>query len=182
MLGASGRRHFSVNAFALGLVIGGSVSAVVLLVVGSVFHALLPAMARWVMLALLLAAFVARYLGIVRFAVPENRRLVPETVFRHGSFFAPLQFGIEMGTGARTYVTSNLPYMLALLVLLVADVPAGLAAGVGFGIGRALMTWAATWSPETSAWHEKWARRTGVVAAMLMIVFLVLVVVVGVSG
>jgi hypothetical protein len=142
---------------------------------------LLPSLVRWAILALLLAVFVARYLGIVRFPVPENRRLVPETVFRHGAFFAPLQFGIEMGTGARTYVTSNLPYMLALMVLLVADIPAGLAAGVGFGVGRALMTWAATWSPETSAWHEKWARNNGVFAAALMVAFLGLVVVVGVS-
>ncbi|WP_206061151.1 hypothetical protein [Nonomuraea basaltis] len=152
--------------------IGGVASATVLLIVGAVLQSVLPPAVRWGLVVVGLAVLVARHLGWVSFPMPENRRLVPETVFRLGRFVAPLQFGIEMGTGARTYVTSNLPYMLALMVALVADLGGGLLAGVGFGIGRALMTWGAGRMPHTSDWHAKWTQRSGLVGALLMMVFL----------
>jgi hypothetical protein len=178
VLGASVRRHYSVGAFAIGAVIGGLVSASALLIAGSVFRLVLPEPIRWGLLFALLSLFVARQFGAVRFPVPENRRLVPETVFRLGYFFGPLQFGIEMGTGARTYVTSNVPYMLAVMVLLTADVGAGLASGAGFGVGRALMAWGSTQQRDTGEWHAKWSRSSTMLSAMLLAVFLVLAVLV----
>lgn len=127
-------------AFGLGLVAGGVLSAFGIVVVGSLLRPLLPVWLSW---SLVLAAFVviaAREVGLIGFRLPQNARLVPETVFRHGPFWGPFEFGLEMGTGMRTYVTSGLPYVVLLAIGLLASWPAALVAGVGFGLGRFVMT------------------------------------------
>lgn len=126
-------------AFGLGLVAGGIVSALVLVTVGSIVRLLLPV---WAWAALVAAWFVViavREVGLVSFGLPQNARLVPESVFRHGRFFGPFEFGFEMGTGVRTYVTSGLPYVALFLVALFASPAMALLAGIGWGLGRTLM-------------------------------------------
>lgn len=111
-----------------------------LVVVGSLIRLLAP---WWVWATLAVAWFAVmavRELGLVSFAMPQNARLVPESVFRHGRFWGPFEFGLEMGTGVRTYVTSSLPYVAILLVAVFATPLGALLAGIGFGLGRTLMT------------------------------------------
>jgi hypothetical protein len=71
--------------------------------------------------------------------LPESRRQIPAAVFGGGLVRGAFRFGLEMGSGVRTYVPSPAPYVLALVVLL-GWLPLALAllAAVGFGIGRAL--------------------------------------------
>src|SRR5919198_5663269 len=116
------------------------ITALVLVVVGSLVRAPVPPPARLAVVGLALIAVLLRQLGVLRFTLPENRRLVPETDFRLGRHLGPLQFGLEMGTGVRTYLPSGLPYVGAVAVLMTASVPLALCAGAGFGLGRALMT------------------------------------------
>lgn len=112
----------------------------VLLVAGSLLRVPLPEPVRPAVVAAALGAVLLKEAGVLRITLPENRRLVPESVFRLGRHLGPLQFGIEMGTGARTYLPSGLPYAGAVAVLLLASAPGALCAGAGFGLGRALMT------------------------------------------
>lgn len=110
------------------------------LVLGSLLRLAAPPTVWVVLLVAWFVVVAVREFGVLSFALPQNARLVPATVFRHGRFFGPLQFGLEMGTGLRTYVTSGLPYVLLPLVALLASPVAALVAGMGFGLGRSLMT------------------------------------------
>ncbi|QKV79753.1 hypothetical protein [Amycolatopsis sp. Hca4] len=143
-------------AFGAGLVSGGALTALVLLVAGSLLRAPLPAAACWAVVAAALGAVLLRDAGVWSFRLPENRRLVPDTVFRLGRHLGPLQFGFEMGTGARTYLPSGLPYVAAIAVALTAPLPAALAAGAGFGLGRALMTTANLRYDAERGWDGEW--------------------------
>lgn len=132
------------------------ITSTVAVVAGSLVRAPLPLPARWAVIGAALCAVLLNEWGLVSFALPENKRLVPESVFRLGRHLGPLQFGLELGTGARTYLPSGLPYVAAVAVLLAASLPAALVAGVGFGLGRALMTTAnLRYSPDRS-WDEEW--------------------------
>ncbi len=143
-------------AFCAGLVCGGALTATVLVVAGSLLRAPLPDLGRWAVVAAALGAVLLREAGVWSFRLPENRRLVPDTVFRLGRHLGPLQFGIEMGTGVRTYLPSGLPYVAAVAVAFTAPVPAALCAGAGFGIGRALMTTANLRYGADNAWDGEW--------------------------
>jgi hypothetical protein len=61
-------------------------------------------------------------------------------VFDHGAGQGAFQFGFEMGTGVRTYVSTSTPYVL-LLTVLIARIPVShaLLAGFGFGSARAMI-------------------------------------------
>ncbi|MEV6879650.1 hypothetical protein [Amycolatopsis sp. NPDC051128] len=172
-------------AFCAGLVCGGALTAFVLVVVGSLLRAPLPAALGWAVVAVALAAVLLRETGVWSFRLPENRRLVPDTVFRLGRHLGPLQFGLEMGTGARTYLPSGLPYVAAIAVALTASVPAALCAGAGFGIGRALMTTANLRYDADNGWDGEWwahGRKLKVLTGAAFVVPLATIAVTASSG
>src|SRR2546430_16206479 len=115
-------------------------TATVVVVAETVVRVPFPEPVRWALVAAVVLAGALEEAGVVSYRLPENRRLVPESVFRLGRHLGPLQFGVEMGSGARTYLPSGLPYVAAVAVLLLAPVPAAPCAGGGFGLGRAPMT------------------------------------------
>jgi hypothetical protein len=154
-------------AFCLGLLTGGALMSLALLVVGSLVRLALPLGVRVAVVGLLGVAVVLRELGVLRFPVPENRRLVPESVLRLGRFFGPYQFGLEMGTGARTYLPTGLPHAVALAVALLAGVWPALLAGLGFGIGRAAMIVANLRYTDDNAWDGQWVAHHRRITALL---------------
>jgi hypothetical protein len=80
-----------------------------------------------------------RELGVVRIRLPQNARQIPQDVLRRDLRRGALQFGFELGTGVRTYVSASAPYVLAVAVFLAGQrLPVALLAGLGFGVGRAL--------------------------------------------
>ncbi|MFB9908565.1 hypothetical protein [Allokutzneria oryzae] len=160
-------------AFCAGLVVGGMLTATALVVVGSLIRAPLPDAARWTIVAVALTAVLLRDFGLVRFTLPENRRLVPESVFRLGRHLGPLQFGVEMGTAVRTYLPSGLPYVGGLVVLLTASFPAALCAGVGFGIGRALMTASNLRYGNDGEWDHEWVKHARSLAILMTVAFVI---------
>ena len=105
--------------------------------------------------------------------LPQRRALIPQVVFLRSPALGFARFGLEFGSGVRTYVTSAAPYGLAALVLGATDGPlAGLLVGAGFGLGRALAPLQALgadearWSADVAA-TSRFAERAGsvVVAA-----------------
>lgn len=124
------------GVFSTGLVLGALLSATVLWL-ASGLAAPLPADWRAGATAALGLLAVARDAGVLRLRLPQNARQVPQDVLQRHLARGALQFGFEMGTGVRTYVSASLPYALALGVLLANDAGVALLAGVGFALGRA---------------------------------------------
>ncbi|TDC58394.1 hypothetical protein E1281_01770 [Actinomadura sp. KC345] len=124
--------------FTLGLLLGGTlVAAVVWLLSG--LAAPLPPPVRTSAILTVAALGVARESGLIRIPLPQNARQIPPEVLQTRLRRGSLQFGFELGTGVRTYVSSTSPYVLALALLLsVPALSAALLTGAAFGAGRAL--------------------------------------------
>lgn len=72
-------------------------------------------------------------------SLPESRRLIPAEVFGGSLVRGAYRFGLELGTGLRTYVPSPAPYILLLALLLVQfSLANALLVALGFGLGRAV--------------------------------------------
>lgn len=153
------RRALSLASYGGGAIGGGALIASLLWLSGGLFEPLSRPTKLWILVAAALIG-VARDARIVRFPLPQNRRLVPQTVFGRGRIRGPLQFGFEMGTGLRTYISSTAPYVLALAVpLLARSIGAALLAGAGFGLGRSVLPWSRQASKDGSVWDLKAAQR-----------------------
>ncbi len=71
--------------------------------------------------------------------LPEARRQIPAEVFGGSLVHGAFRFGVELGTGVRTYVSSAAPYILLLVLVLARPTLANaLLAGLGYGLGRAV--------------------------------------------
>jgi hypothetical protein len=155
-----------VRFFGTGLLLGALVVAFAAGAVGALPQALLPAPARCALFALVAVPVLLRELGVVRFPVPQNARLVPEDV-QHLRRWGALQFGFEMGTGMRTYSPSALPHLVLAAVLLVVPLPAAFALAAGFALGRlAMPVLSNAWSGDGS-WTQVWAGAERVVRPLL---------------
>ncbi|WBB80521.1 hypothetical protein O7606_03800 [Micromonospora sp. WMMD882] len=124
--------------FSAGLVAGGLVSALALDLLSGL-TAPLPAPWRHVAVVAVAALGLLREVGLVRIRLPQNARQIPQHVLQRDVRRGAAQFGFELGTGVRTYVSASAPYVLA-VALLLAGQELGVAAlaGAGFGVGRAL--------------------------------------------
>ena len=140
--------------------------ACVAAVLGALPQALVPAPVRAGLLGVAALAVLARELGLWRFAVPENARLVPEDV-QHRAQWGALQFGFEMGTGMRTYSPSALPHLVLAAVVLVVPLPVAPLVAAGFAAGRfAMPVLSNAWSDD-GAWTAVWAAAEPVVRPLL---------------
>jgi hypothetical protein len=120
-------------------VLGGVTTGALLVLVGSVLRPLLPWWLRLALLALLAIIVVGNETHLVRLRLPQNGRQVPSHVIAEGGRLGAWQFGYEMGTGLRTYMTSGLPHLAGVAVALFAWWPYAMLAGAAFGAGRAVM-------------------------------------------
>lgn len=100
--------------------------------------------------AVLLAEF-----GMISLPAPQARRQIPRSVFLKGPNRAALQFGAELGSGIRTFISSYLPYGAAITLILVADsYLEPLLLGAGFGAGRAAPVWFRQGAQSGSSWDQ----------------------------
>lgn len=127
-----------VGAYLAGAIVGATLTAILAWLLGG-FLEPLPATAR---IALLgggaLYVWAAKHGPLAhRLKLPESRRQIPSALFAGSLVRGAYRFGVEMGTGMRTYVPSFAPYVL-LLALIVARPTLGqaLLIAVGFGLGR----------------------------------------------
>lgn len=101
---------------------------------------------------------LAGELRLHRLTLPHRRAQVPSAVIGAGAEAGALQFGFEMGSGVRTHMPSNLPYLPLVATLLLGSWPAALLAGFGFGLGRAAMALGRHHSRDTAWWDQQWQR------------------------
>lgn len=160
MASPSGRRGSTalLGPLALGLVLGGSASALGFWLLSGLAQPIW-APARAVLLTVLVLAALATDALDLRWRWPQNARQVPQAVRRRTPNVAMLQFGFELGTGLRTFVTSRAPYVVVGVLLLGGlSLPTALALGAGFGAGRTLMPIMRAWHPHPSDWDRRLER------------------------
>ncbi|MFN2534931.1 MAG: hypothetical protein ABR528_06730, partial [Pseudonocardiaceae bacterium] len=127
-------------------------------VLGSLVRPVLPATVRFGVIAAAALFILAGECGLHRVVLPHRRAQVPSTVIASGGDAGALRFGFEMGSGVRTHMPSNLPYLPLLAVLLVSSWPAALVSGLGFGLGRAAMALGRHYSRDGTWWDSQWQR------------------------
>jgi hypothetical protein len=160
MASPPGRRGSAalLGPLALGLVLGGSASALGFWLLSGLAQPIWASVRVGLLVALVLAALAADALGL-RWRWPQNARQVPQAVRRRTPSVAMLQFGFELGTGLRTFVTTRAPYVVVGVLLLGGlSLPSALALGVGFGAGRALMPVTRAWHPHAADWDGRLER------------------------
>jgi hypothetical protein len=152
MLNSSVWRGSSHGWFIAGLLIGGVVTASVAVLLASIV--LRPWAPSW-LLALLVGSSVTAALAYelgLRVPLPQNNRQVPEHIEQRGPRLGPFQFGVEMGTGLRTFMTSPVPHVALVALASWAIFPHALAVGAGFGVGRSLMSISRRVAPTPADW------------------------------
>jgi hypothetical protein len=123
----------------------------------------------WAAVALLAALGFVEITGRAN-RLPQNRRLVPQTILAADGVTGPLQFGFEMGTGLRTYAPSALPLAAVVMALLWAPAAIeGLAVGVGFGLGRSLVLPGRRGDPD--GWDRRFVDAKRPIAVVLAVAF-----------
>jgi hypothetical protein len=158
-----------VRWFGGGLLLGAELVVLVGAALGALPQVLVPAPLRAALFAAVAVVVLLREAGAVRFAVPQNARLVPEDV-AHLREWGALQFGFEMGTGMRTYSPSALPHLALLAVLLVLPLPLVPVLGAGFAAGRLAMPLLSNAWSDDGAWTAVWGRAERVVRPVLALV------------
>lgn len=117
---------------------GAMATAFAFVVVGSLIRAPFPLLALQILVALAAVVLLLQELGVLKFPILQNARLVPQFVTTI-PFWGSVQFGMEMGTGMRTYSPTALPHILAISIVFLASWPEALMAGAGFALARAVM-------------------------------------------
>lgn len=141
--------------FALGLLAGGAVTATVLWLLSGL-AAPVPLDVRHGAVLAVAGLAVLRDLGLVRIPLPQNGRQVPQEVLARDWHRGAAQFGFELGTGVRTFVSASAPYVLAVALLLSGPglVAVALPVGLGFGAGRALAPLLRRASADGTGWDR----------------------------
>jgi hypothetical protein len=123
----------------------------------------LPPDSRTALIIVIAAAGAARELGLMTIPLPQNARQIPQEVLQLRLRRGSLQFGFELGTGVRTYVSASTPYVLALgLLLSRQDLLPTVLTGTAFGAGRALSAALTLWSRDPDRGATIAARMTWV--------------------
>lgn len=151
------------------------------MVLGSLVRPVLPATVRFGVIAAAALFILAGECGLHRVVLPHRRAQVPSTVIASGGDAGALRFGFEMGSGVRTHMPSNLPYLPLLAVLLLSTWPAALVSGLGFGLGRAAMALGRHYSRDGTWWDSQWQRHEGAVRLSMALLATLLAIAVIVS-
>lgn len=98
---------------------------------------------------------IGRDSGVLRFRLPEARRLVPISVLESPLHVAGLRFGLQLGAGFLTYIPTALPYLLAASLLLAGGLEETVLAATGFALGRFIIPVLRFWSVDPPAWDRR---------------------------
>jgi hypothetical protein len=147
------------SAYLIGSAAGGAVLGALLGLLGAALAAVVPATARWALATAAVATSIVLDLWLGGARVPGVSRQVNEDWLEtYRGWVLGLGFGVQLGLGMVTIVTTSTVYLTFALALLAGSWPAGLAIGVTFGLVRALplLTVARVTSPATLAGaHER---------------------------
>jgi len=132
-----------VSAYVLGSAVAGLVTGAVFGWLGSVLGAGLETEMRFALLAFVVLLGLALDLGALGLHLPTIHRQVDEdwrTSYR--GWVWGLGYGVQLGTGVVTIVTSSTVYSTWFAALLTADLRAGAVIGLAFGLARSLPVFA----------------------------------------
>jgi hypothetical protein len=176
MVDLPGRARHHLWLFASGATIGGTTTGLVIaliVAIGSV-----PRIPRYTsILVVLILALVGllRDAQYIRIPLPQAKRQVPPTILVDPARFAAFKFGLELGTGVRTYVTASAPYVAVVMaVLLQIEVADAVTMGVCFGLARGFVVFERAYSKDPFAWDERLRSlkftfaRTSLIAAAIL--------------
>jgi hypothetical protein len=124
--------------FLVGLMSGGALSGVAV--------GLLAALLPWtpspgsaLIVAVAAIALAVYDLSVRKVNLPQRRELIPQEVFFRSHARGFLRFGLEFGSGTRTFVTSASPYILIAMMLgLSTSFTQVVLVGAAFGFGRSI--------------------------------------------
>jgi hypothetical protein len=174
------RQGVVLAVFTLGLLLGGTLSATVIWLLSGL-SAPIPADDRiWAILGIALLG-VLREAGLISIRLPQNARQIPQDVLQRRLLPGTLQFGFELGTGVRTFVSASAPYVLALgLLLSHQGFLATVVVGTAFGLGRCLTAALTLWSRDadrdlTIAVRMPWVTNITAAVALLALALLALI-------
>src|SRR5262249_31138950 len=120
-------------------------------------------------------AGVAREAGWIPVPLPQNARQIPREGLQRRIRLGSLQFGFELGTGGRTYVSASAPYVVALGVRLAhPGPPAAILTRTGLGVGRAV-TATARYASRNDEWDDRRITRMPILTNAIGVVVLVAV-------
>ncbi len=136
--------------------LGGVTTAGLAVLLGSLVRAAVPPHVGGLLVVGLALFVLAGETGLHSWVLPHRRSQVPQSVLDEGADAGALRFGFELGTGVRTHMPSNLPYVPLAAVVLVAGWPAALLTGAGFGLGRAGMALGRYHARDW--WDRQWQR------------------------
>jgi hypothetical protein len=140
------RQDVILAVFTLGLLLGGTLSATVVWLLSGFSAPISPQGRVWAILGVALLG-VLREAGLIRIPLPQNARQIPQDVLQRRLRLGTLQFGFELGTGVRTFVSASAPYVLALgLLLSHQGFLATAVVGTAFGLGRSVTAALTLWS------------------------------------
>lgn len=174
MLIASVWRGGARLTFVVGLLLGGLLSAFLAVTVGSLLVRPWFRSAEWglAVVGLVLVLALLHDSKIVKFRIPQNARQVPERVSSSGPRLGALQFGFEMGTGMRTFMTSLLPHVALVGAILIVPVSVALLMGIFFGAGRALVPLARGLAENEATWSAAFGSRERAIQVALGVAIL----------
>jgi hypothetical protein len=164
--------------FTVGLLAGGVCTATALWLLSGLASAV-PLDWRYGVVVVVAVLAALRDADVLWIPMPQNARQVPQDVLQRHLLRGSLQFGFELGTGVRTYVTASAAYVVAIALLLVGDgYLDALLTGVGFGLGRAATPLMRVASGSGDAWDRTMGRRLPLMTvagcAVLAVVFAIL--------
>ncbi|MQA15825.1 MAG: hypothetical protein GEV09_17205 [Pseudonocardiaceae bacterium] len=146
------------------------------MLLGSLVRPVLPAPTGELVVGALALFVLAGEARLHPWTLPHRRAQVPRGVVGEGAEGGALRFGFEMGTGVRTRMPSNLPYLPLVAVALLAGWLAALITGVGFGLGRAGMALGRHHSPDPDWWDAQWRRHGHGIRVLLALLAVALTV------
>ena len=159
MLISSVWRGRSRLSFIVGLFVGAAPVALVAYALGATLvQWWMPAEVAAAIVACIVVVAILNESGLAQVKLPQNARQVPQQIMREEPWLGALQFGAEMGTGMRTFMTTALPHVLLVCVIVLSGPWPAVAAGVGFAAGRSAVpvgTWATgmAWTDRFDAWN-----------------------------
>jgi hypothetical protein len=125
-------------AFAAGASLGGLATLTVAHVLGGLVS-WIPSAGRVGALTVASVVVLAQTLGLAAVPVPQRRAMIPIERFDRRQGAAQFLFGLELGSGLRTYLPSLAPHLVAAFALAHVVPVWGLPVlAVGWGVGRSL--------------------------------------------
>ncbi len=124
-------------AFAVGATLGGSALGLAAGVIGAAVRSIVPVSHVAAVATVALVAIVGAAFEATGRPLPSIRRQVDENWLQeYRGWVYGLGFGLQLGAGVATYITSAAVYVVVVAAVLVGSVPAAVAIGATFGFVR----------------------------------------------